>query len=282
MTKKEKESLVRRDNYVVIQGWMLSEMKLKGNELILYAVIYGFSQAENQTFSGSLQYLADWTNSTKQGVMKSLKSLEAKGMIIKKDTYINKVKFCEYYATKFNGVSNKVDEGMKQSLTGGSKQSSTNNKELYTLADNLDDNLKDKYDKFDKEDKIGESSDSTIAENEIIKNDKEFIDNHNQEIENVYLKPTALTKMVIKAGYISKDDPYISEYNKFLIDLTNEFGFEQVRDCISYFFSMIKNRRDKIDDRFAYFKGAMEQNVKIATTDMSDYWNGIYALAGGK
>ena len=280
MTKKEKTSMVKRDNYVVIQGWMLSELNLKGNELILYAVIYGFSQAENQTFSGSLQYLADWTNSTKQGVMKSLKSLESKGFIVKKDTYINKVKFCEYYATKFNGVVNKVDGGMQQSLMGGSKQSSTNNKELYNLEDNLDDKDNDKNDKLDKLDKLGESDDSTIVEieNENFKKDKEKIDNHNKMVAETYLKPTALTKMLIKNGYIAKDDPYITEYNEFLIELTHDYDFKQVRDCIGYFFSMIKNRREEIIERLPYFKQAMLANLERVNTD----WDLIFKLAGGQ
>lgn len=130
------ESKVQPDQYIVLQGWMISELKLKGNELIIYACIYGFSQAENQVFSGSLQYLADWTNSTKQGVVKSLKSLVEKGFVVKTDKVINGVKFCEYYATKFNGVYNKVVQGMQQSLTGGMQQSLTNNIDIDNLSNN--------------------------------------------------------------------------------------------------------------------------------------------------
>ena len=131
------ESKVKRDNYITIQGFMLTELKLKGNELIIYACIYGFSQAENQTFSGSLQYLADWTNSTKQGVMKNLKALEEKGYIGKKVYYINGVKFCSYYATKFNTPLNNVDEGIQQSLTGGMQQSLPNNIDLDIDSNNI-------------------------------------------------------------------------------------------------------------------------------------------------
>ena len=101
---------VGSENYITIQGFMVTDLKLKGNELLIYACIYGFSQTENQLFTGSLQYLADWTNSTKQGVSKCLKSLVEKGLIAKNDRIINGVKFCEYYATKFNG-------GMQQRLT---------------------------------------------------------------------------------------------------------------------------------------------------------------------
>ena len=36
--------MVKNENYLVIQGWMITELKLKGNELLIYAIIYGFSQ----------------------------------------------------------------------------------------------------------------------------------------------------------------------------------------------------------------------------------------------
>ena len=125
------ESKVNRENFVALQGFMLTDLKLKGNELIIYACIYGFSQAESQVFSGSLQYLADWTNSTKQGVIKCLKSLIEKGYIKKNEHTINGVKFCEYYATKFNTP-------MQQSLTGGIKQSLPNNIDLNNISKNID------------------------------------------------------------------------------------------------------------------------------------------------
>lgn len=124
------------ENYIVIQGWMVNELKLKGNELLIYAIIYGFSQLEGQKFTGSLQYLANWTNSTKQGVIKCLKSLIEKELIIKEDKIINGVKFCEYYSTKFNRVLNKVEWGIKQSLPNNIEDNiednnNNNNKELF-------------------------------------------------------------------------------------------------------------------------------------------------------
>lgn len=131
------ESKVKRENYITVQGFMLTDLKLKGNELLIYACIYGFSQTENQVFNGGLQYLADWVNSTKQSVIKCLKSLEEKGYIIKREKYINGVKSCEYYTTELNTLLNKVEYPIKQSLTGGIKQSLTNNIELDKLLDNI-------------------------------------------------------------------------------------------------------------------------------------------------
>ena len=139
-----KESKVKDENYINIQGWMVTKLGLKGNELLIYAIIYGFSQTEDQTFNGSLQYLADWTNSTKQGVTKNLKALVEKGYIIKEDKYINNVKFCEYYATKLDTVYNKVAQGMQQSLTGYTTKFNTPMQQ--SLTNNINDNIINKLD----------------------------------------------------------------------------------------------------------------------------------------
>lgn len=140
------KSKIKSENYIVIQGWMIKDLKLKGNELIIYAIIYGFSQLEGQKFTGSLQYLAEWTNSTKQSVIKCLKSLIKKNLIVKEENIINRVKFCEYYSTKFNRVLNKVEWGGKQSLIGGIKQSLPNNIDIYNIEDNIEDNKKEIFD----------------------------------------------------------------------------------------------------------------------------------------
>lgn len=132
-------SKVKDENYIHVCGWMVKRLKLKGNELLVYAIIYGFSQDGENRFTGSLQYLADWTGSTKQGVIKNLKSLVAKGYIHKDEKTINGVKFCEYYATQFNGVCNSVVQGMQQSLTGGMQQSLPNNIDIDNLEDTKED-----------------------------------------------------------------------------------------------------------------------------------------------
>ena len=141
--KEEKEgnknmSKVKDENFIHIPGWAVTRLGLKGNELFVYSIIYGFSQDGETRFTGSLQYLADWTNSTKQSCIKCLKSLVEKGYIAKHENIVNGVKFCEYKAVISKSmVVNKVKQGSKQSLTGGIKQSLTNNIELDKLLDNI-------------------------------------------------------------------------------------------------------------------------------------------------
>jgi hypothetical protein len=120
---------------------MVRDLQLKGNELLVYALIYGFSQAENQVFNGSLQYIADWTNSTKRSVMTCLKSLVEKGLIGKNEKIINGVKFCEYYATDFTGVMKNFPYPMEKSSIGGMENSSPNNIGFNNLKDNIKNNI---------------------------------------------------------------------------------------------------------------------------------------------
>ena len=117
-----KKENVTNDNYINIQGWMLKELNLKGNELLIFAIIYGFSQDGKSKFEGGLQYLADWTNSTKQGILKNLQSLLEKELIKKEEIQLApNLKVCKYFCNLnlFNGI--------KQSLTPSGKQSLTNN-----------------------------------------------------------------------------------------------------------------------------------------------------------
>lgn len=108
--------MVRDENFITIQGWMRTKLNLKGNELLVYSIIYGFSQTENQRFTGSLQYLADWCGATKQGILKNLKSLLDKGFIQKEEKFINGVKLVDYYSTQLNTPLNSVEYPIKQSL----------------------------------------------------------------------------------------------------------------------------------------------------------------------
>lgn len=88
--------LVKDTNYICVEGWMRSQLDLKGNELLIYAIIYGFSQAESQVYSGTAGYLAEWTGQSKRNVMRELASLTEKGLLIKGEKVINGVKFAEY------------------------------------------------------------------------------------------------------------------------------------------------------------------------------------------
>ena len=92
--------LVKSKDFIVVHEFMVRDLHLKGNDLLVYAIIFDFSQTEEQKFSGSLRYLAGRTNSTKRSVLNSLKSLMQKGYIKKEEQIINGVKHCSYRISK--------------------------------------------------------------------------------------------------------------------------------------------------------------------------------------
>lgn len=89
---------VNPNSYINIQGWMITDLGLKGNELLLYGLIYGFSQDGASCFTGSLKYMTDWLGCTKPTVINTLNSLKEKGLI-KKNTYeMDGITRCRYLA----------------------------------------------------------------------------------------------------------------------------------------------------------------------------------------
>ncbi len=72
---------MKSNNFVVIQGWMCNELNLKGNELLVFALIYGFCQDEESQFSGSRNYIAETFNITLPTVDKALESLKEQQLI---------------------------------------------------------------------------------------------------------------------------------------------------------------------------------------------------------
>ena len=76
----ENKNLVRSDNHVTIDGWMINELELSGSELIVYGLIWGFSQTENQWCTASQAYIARWANISTRGLRKILDKLEEKGL----------------------------------------------------------------------------------------------------------------------------------------------------------------------------------------------------------
>ena len=76
-------SAVKDNNFIAIQGWMRTKLNLKGNELLVYALIYGFSQDGESRFKGSRKYIADWCGCSLNTVDRTLKSLVDKGLLAK-------------------------------------------------------------------------------------------------------------------------------------------------------------------------------------------------------
>lgn len=114
---------MQSNNYIVIQGWMCNELGLKGNELLIFAMIHGFSQDGVSKYYGGRKYIADTFNTSLPTVDKALQGLLDKEYIIKhiSGDYINP----DSYWVNLEVVK-KLYEGSKETLHGGSKETLLN------------------------------------------------------------------------------------------------------------------------------------------------------------
>lgn len=76
--------------------WMIKYLKLKGGELTIFAIIFGFSQDEASEFFGSLGYLEAFTSLSRPTVVAALDSLEKKGYIKRREFLKGKIKRVAY------------------------------------------------------------------------------------------------------------------------------------------------------------------------------------------
>lgn len=85
---------IKNENYFQVSGWMLNDLGLSGNELIVYAIIYGFTQDGINKFHGSLSYISEFAGCSKRTVQNAIESLEEKKMIAKE---FKNGETCKYY-----------------------------------------------------------------------------------------------------------------------------------------------------------------------------------------
>jgi uncharacterized phage protein (TIGR02220 family) len=110
---------MKNSNYYVIQGWMINELKLKGNSLLVYAIIHGFSQDGETMFEGSLKYLEKAINGSRNTVIKSLKELTEKRLITKDQVIMKNVTFNKYSSNWTGGT--KIALPIQELTKGGSE-----------------------------------------------------------------------------------------------------------------------------------------------------------------
>lgn len=118
---------VREKSYVTIQAFMVNELHLSGNELITYAVIYGFSQDDNSWFVGSRSYLAAWCQTSEKSVTNNLKKLLDRGLLRKRTKTEHGCTFNDYQAVVPSSIGGKkVPSTGEESSSGTGEESSPN------------------------------------------------------------------------------------------------------------------------------------------------------------
>ena len=116
---------MKEGTYITIQSWMRTELGLTGNELLIFALIFGFCQDEETVFKGTLSYMADWIGTSKRTAINITKSLVDKGFIDRIEEQISGVTLVRYKISL--GVKNFHQGGEKTSRGGGEKISPNDN-----------------------------------------------------------------------------------------------------------------------------------------------------------
>ena len=155
---------INNNDFILIQGFMINDLDLKGSELIIYAAIYGFSKDGKQRFHGSRHYLGKWANIAVSNVQNNLNSLVEKGLIIKHEVYKDNVKYCEYSA---NLDRPKIGQGVTQNKSGvdlkqdwGRPKIGHNNIED-NIDNNIDNNIYSDFEKVIKQKYLGKKTKAT-------------------------------------------------------------------------------------------------------------------------
>lgn len=152
--------MINPNAYYNVQGWMLSELGLKGNALAIYAIVYGFSQDGVSEYAGSSAYLCEWLGCTKKTALTTLADLTERGYLRKKIIIQNGVKLCNYVAVRrphslqdhpgeeiTPGAGKNLHQGGEEITPGRGKNYTTPGEEItpHNLLDNTRDNSKDIY-----------------------------------------------------------------------------------------------------------------------------------------
>jgi len=87
---------MERNDYITIQAYMVTELGLSGNNLIIYALVHGFCKDGMHEFKGSINYICEWTNLSRNTVIAILKQLVENGLLVKRTYTENNVTFCAY------------------------------------------------------------------------------------------------------------------------------------------------------------------------------------------
>ena len=116
---------MKNENFITVLGFMVNDLKLSGNELLLYALIHGFSQDGESRFTGSLTYIQKCLNlKSKTTVINLINSLISKDLITKNTVKINGTKYSEYFSNWYGGTKNVPVQKLVQ---GGTKNVPNNN-----------------------------------------------------------------------------------------------------------------------------------------------------------
>lgn len=128
---------LEKDSFILIRPFMITELNLKGNSLLIYALIYGITVNKGM-FYGSIEYIQTWCNASNRNVIDCLKELTDRGLITKKKSG-NTV----FYKANFTAESEESSQQSEESsLSGVKKVHSESEESSHNILDIKNSNIK--------------------------------------------------------------------------------------------------------------------------------------------
>lgn len=251
---------MEKEYYIHIQWWMAQRLKLSGNELLTYAIVYGFSQDGESAFLGSSKYVSYALRVSRPTAIKALDSLTSKGLIIKTQEKINDVVFNRYKANL--QVIKDFDRPYKESLQGGYKETLHSNK--YKELNNKELN------KESKKEESNNTQNQHVETSEELNQLKKEIDQlkaENEKLKEKKAKPKKQTKSY---------DEQIAEYTENE-ELQNALkAFVQMRSFIKkpmteYALKLMIKKLDELGNNDT-------TKIAILNQSITHNWQGIFPL----
>jgi len=126
--------------HFTIDTFMTRELKLSKTELLVYAVIYSFSQGENGCYWASINTTADDLGVTPMSVQNAIKSLTKRGLV--KCVGIHPQKRTNQYVAIVPNEGIKILGGYKKQPKEGKKIIPIGVKKLYPTINSIENNNK--------------------------------------------------------------------------------------------------------------------------------------------
>ena len=111
------------NNYVNVQGWMRCLLGLQGSKLMVYAIVFGFSQDGVTEYEGSTRYICDWLGCSRPTATKYLRELTDEKLVLQIVREVDGVDRNFYRANPEHFPFAGAQGGGKNSLQGGGKNS---------------------------------------------------------------------------------------------------------------------------------------------------------------
>lgn len=126
-----------KDKFIVIQQWMITELGLKGSELIAYALVYGLTIHESD-YHGTAEYLSSWLGITPKKCYRVLSSLCERGLLLR--TEFSRI---IHYTAIIDSTQMEPD-GSKKGYDSTQTEPDGSKREPNNIRDNININITDK------------------------------------------------------------------------------------------------------------------------------------------